>query len=149
MLLQLAMALFTKITTGHNFVNKLFSEVLFYLKPRLKIYKKLEAWCGPAVFACSLKGQLYPGLRQKTTSRSSSTLACEVPLAILHPGLGPPAQKWCGAVGVGTEESHKNDQRVGISLLQWKDEGAELVQPEEEKPLGTHLGRLPVVKGSL
>jgi len=50
---------------------------------------------------------------------------------------------------VGTEESHKYDQRVGISLLQRKDEGAELVQPEEEKPLWTHLGRLPVVKGSL
>lgn len=113
MLLQLAMALFTKITTGHNFVNKLFSEVLFYLKPRLKIYKKLEAWCGPAVFACRLKGQLYPGLRQKTTSWSPSTLAREVPLAILHPCLGPPAQKWCGAVGVGTEEATKMIRVLG------------------------------------
>jgi len=42
----------------------------------------------------------------------------------VHPGLGPPAQKGCGAAGAGPEEGREDDQRAGA--LSYKDRLREL-----------------------
>jgi len=50
-------------------------------------------------------------------SPSALLCLCEAPSGVLCPGLGPPAQGKHGAVGVGLEDSHRDDQRAGTPLL--------------------------------
>lgn len=41
----------------------------------------------------------------------------EAPSAVLHPSPGLPAREGCGAVGVGPEEGHKDNQKAGVPFL--------------------------------
>ena len=59
------------------------------------------------------------------------------------------AQERHGAVGVGPEEGHKNDQRGGIPLLQAQAERVGVVQPGEEKGPERSCCSLSVLKGVL
>jgi len=74
--------------------------------------------------ACSLEGQPYAGPHQKQRGQlvkggDSAPLLCsgETPPGVLHPALESSAQEGHGPVGVGLEESQKNDPRAGAPLL--------------------------------
>lgn len=51
------------------------------------------------------------GTKKEASDCICSTLV-KVPHGLLYPGLGPPAQEGCGAVTLGPEGCHKNDQRL-------------------------------------
>ena len=74
--------------------------------------------------ARSPEGQLYSGLHQEKHGQQveggdSATLLCsgETSPAVLCPALEPPAQEGHRTVGVGPEEGHKDNPRVGAPLL--------------------------------
>ena len=74
--------------------------------------------------AHSPEGQAYPGPHQEKRGQQveagdSAPLlqSGETSLRLLHPALEPSIQEGYGAVGVGPEEGHRNDQRDGAPLL--------------------------------
>jgi len=73
----------------------------------------------------------------------------ETPPGVLHAALEPSAHARCGSVGAGPEEGHKNDQKVGTSLLWGKAERVGAVQPGEEKAEERPNSSLPVPEGGL
>jgi len=71
----------------------------------------------------ALAGQQYPGLHQKRGGQldeggehPSLLHHYEAPSGVLHPGLGPLTQKIL-SFWRGSEEGHKDDEKVGASLI--------------------------------
>lgn len=52
---------------------------------------------------------------------------CKTKSGVLCPDLGPLVQKGCRGVGMGPEESHRDDQRAGAPPLRRKAEDIGLV----------------------
>jgi len=74
----------------------------------------------------SIKGGVLIRVREGI---SSPVCPCEAPFGVLHWGLGLPPH---GTDGLGSEESHKDDQRIGTLLLGGQAEGARLRECSEE-----------------
>lgn len=98
----------------------------------------------------ALAGQQYPGLHQKGGGQLGERgehppllRPYEAPSGVLHPGLGPQAQKRYWAYGEGLEEGNKDDQRVGTPLTLRQAEEAGLGAVERLR-----YG-LPILKGGL
>ena len=96
----------------------------------------------PAVCACSLEGQWYPGLHQKRGGSrereaiAPSLLLCCGPSWSTASRPGAPwgsAQEGCGAVGVGLVEHHKDVLQPFNPFLWRKVEWVRLVHLGEEK----------------
>lgn len=67
--------------------------------------------------------------------RYCSSFLCphDAPSKVLHPGLGHQAQEKCGTFGLGPEEGHKNDQKIGAPLLRRKADGAGIFSVEKTR----------------
>ena len=72
------------------------------------------------MFACYPEGQMYPGLHQEKHDNQAEgddstplLCSCDTPPGVLCPVLGLSTEAGHGAVGVGPEEGHKDDERAG------------------------------------
>jgi len=68
---------------------------------------------------------------------------------VLCLALEPSGQERRESVGMGPEESYKNDPRAGTPLLQGQVERVGAVQPGEEKALRRPYCSLSVLKGNV
>jgi len=107
------------------------------------------------MYTHSPRGQPYPGLHQKQCGQhgvggDSAPLlhSGESPPGVLRRALEPSAQERHGPVGVGPEQSHKNDQRAATHHLQEKAERVGAVQPGGEKAPRRPYCSLPVPEGA-
>ena len=114
------------------------------LRPGLVDVGRWKSRYQPTMCACSPESQPYPGLHKKKgvhqdKGDDSPPLLCsrETSPGVLHPVLGSPPQERFGPVRVVTKEGHENDQRAGTSVLWRKVETVAVVQPAEQKALGT------------
>jgi len=71
---------------------------------------------------------------------------CKVLPGLLLPDLWPPEHKACGAVGVGPEEGHEDDQRSGALFYEKRLRKLGLEKRRVLK--GPHCG-LPIIEQSL
>jgi len=81
----------------------------------------------------SPEGLQYPRLHQQRGNQQGKGrdcpplfCPCEAPSGVLCPGLGPPAQEGCGAIGADPKQGHEEDRGAGAPHLQRKVEEAGL-----------------------